>query len=93
MSTELEAGYEKGRAAWPEISVPQDEFVHVFDEVIDRAVGDADFPRQFPALQSGQTARGNALFRRPDQVFPKFGSSFQCFRHSLPFLERCSNIS
>ena len=62
---------------------PQDQFVHILDEIIDRAVGDADFPRQLPRLQTGQSARGDASFRRQDQFFSEFCSSFQCFRHYL----------
>ena len=50
-------------------SHPQDQFVHILDEIIDRAVGDADFPRQFPRLQARQSPRGDASFRRQDQCF------------------------
>ena len=47
-------------------SHPQDQFVHIVDEIIDRAIGDADFPRQLPGLQTGQSARGDASLRRQD---------------------------
>ena len=72
------------RAAPACASPPEDQFIDVGDQIIDRAVGAADFPRQFPGLQGRQSACGNAPFRRKDQILPKFCSSFQCFRHFLP---------
>ena len=65
------------------MSHPQDQFVHILDKIVDRAVGDADFARQLPRLQTGQSASGDASLRRQDQFFPKFCSSFQCLRHFL----------
>src|SRR5205807_33643 len=80
-------------------SHPQDQLVHILDEIVDRAVGDPDFPRQFPRLQTCQAPRGDASLRHLDQGFSKFSSSFQCFRHffakslsaAQTILERRSN--
>ena len=55
----------------------QDQFVHVVDEIEHRAIGDADFGRQFPAFQPAETLCRNRLFRRCDQVLQLFCSSFQ----------------
>ena len=45
----------------------QDQLIHVGDEIIDRAIGAADLPRQFAGFQPGQSAGVDAPFRRQDQ--------------------------
>jgi hypothetical protein len=71
----------------------QDQFIDVLDQIVDRAVGNADVARQIARLQAGQSLGSDALFGRQDQGIPKFRSSFQSFRHPSPFLSNAQNNS
>ena len=50
----------------------QHEFVHIRDEIINRAIGAADVPRQFAGFQAGEAGGTDASLRRQDQFIPEF---------------------
>ena len=60
---------------------PQDEFVHVGDEIVDRTIGAADLAGQIAGFQTRQPPLSDNPLGRLDQVGPKFRSTFQGLSH------------
>jgi hypothetical protein len=62
----------------------QDQLVEIVDEIVDPAIGDADFVGQIARPQAPEAFRRNRPLGCLNQRFPQFCTSFQCFGHDLP---------